>query len=107
MGGGADELHGLDSDPLAVVVDEGKLDQAGGGVEHADVDIGFMEHLANLVADRVVDALHIQLGRQRLLHAVDDGQLGGPLLGLVQQPLRLGELPRVLQRRAHRPRQGL
>ena len=49
----------------------------------------------------VVDALHVELGRERRLHAVDDRELGGALLGLLEQALRLVEEARVLQRDAH------
>ena len=38
-----------------------------------------MECLANLVTHQVDDRAELQLGRQPLLHAVDDGQLGIPL----------------------------
>ena len=60
-----------------------------------------MEDLADLVADGVVDALHVELGGERLLHAVDDRELGGALLALLEQALRLVEEARVLQRDAH------
>ena len=50
--------------------------------------------------------LEVQLGRQALLDAVDDGQLGGALLGLLQQPLGLVEQARVLERHAHAGRHG-
>ena len=51
--------------------------------------------------------LEVELGRQALLDAVDDGQLGRALLGLLQQALRLVEQARVLQRHAHAGRQRL
>ena len=65
------------------------------------------EDLADLVADRVVDALDVQLGGERGLHAVDDRELGGALLALLEQPLRLVEQTRVLQRHAHARRHGV
>ena len=67
----------------------------------ADADVRLIEDLADLVAHRVVDALHVELGGERLLHAVDDGQLRRALLALLEQALRLVEQPRVLERHAH------
>ena len=67
--------------------------QPGGEVEDADVDDLGVEDLLDLVADDVVDRLHLELTRERLLHAVDQRQLGVPLPRLVHQP-------RVLQRHA-------
>ena len=49
----------------------------------------------------IVDALDVELGGERLLHAVDDRELGGALLALLEQALRLVEEARVLQRHAH------
>ena len=51
----------------------------------------------DLVADEVVHRLHVELGGEALLDAVDDRQLGGALVGLGQQSLRLVEQPRVLE----------
>ena len=68
-------------------------DQPGGEVEDADVDDLGVEDLLDLVADDVVDRLHLELARERLLHAVDQRQLGVPLPRLVHQP-------RVLERHA-------
>ena len=45
--------------------------------------------------------LDVELGGEPCLDAVDDGQLGGALLGLLQQALRLVEEARVLERHAH------
>ena len=41
----------------------------------------------DLVADEVVHRLHVELGGEALLDAVDDRQLGRPLVGLGQQAL--------------------
>ena len=60
-----------------------------------------MADLADLVADRVVDALHVELGGERLLDAVDDGELGRALLALLEQALGFVEQPRVFERDAH------
>ena len=59
------------------------------------------KHLAQLVADEVDDGLEVELGGDALLDAVDDRELGGALLGLLQQALRLVEQARVLERDAH------
>ena len=55
----------------------------------------------DLVAHEVVHRLHVELGGEALLDAVDDRQLGGALVGLRQQALRLVEQPRVLEGDAH------
>ena len=54
----------------------------------------------DLVADDVVDRLHLELARERLLHAVDQRQLGVPLPRLVHEP-------RVLERHAEAAGQRL
>ena len=66
-----------------------------------DARCRWREALAQLVADQVDDRLEVELRRQPLLDAVDDRQLGGALLGLLEQALGLVEQARVLQRHAH------
>ena len=34
------------------------------------------EYLPDLIANQIIDRLHIQFGSQPLLHAVDDGKFG-------------------------------
>ena len=94
-------LSGRSVDAFAVLVRIRMVDQVGLWIVDADAHVRVVEDLADLVADRVVDALDVELGRERGLHAVDDRQLGGALLGLLEQPLRLVEEARVLQRDAH------
>ena len=67
----------------------------------ADAHVAGVEHLAQLVADEVDDGLEVELRGHALLDAVDHGELGVALLGLLQQALRLVEEARVLQRHAH------
>ena len=62
------------------------------------------KHLAQLVADEVDDRLEVELRGHALLDAVDDRELGGALLGFLEQALRLVEEARVLQRDAHATR---
>ena len=76
------------------------MSQPGREVEHADVDDLGVEDLLDLVAHDVVDRLHLELARERLLHAVDQRQLGIPLPRLVHQP-------RVLERHAQAAGQRL
>ena len=52
-----------------------------------------------LVADDVVDRLRVELAGDRLLHAVDQRELGVPLPRLVYEP-------RVLERDAETAREG-
>ncbi len=73
----------------------------------ADADVAGLEDLAQLVADQVDDRLEVELGRHPFLDAVDHRQLGGALLGLLQQALRLVEEARVLERDAHARDDGL
>ena len=71
------------------------------------VDVARVEDLGDLVADEVDDRLEVELGREALLDAVDDRELGIALLGLLEQPLRLVEQPRVLECHAHAVRERL
>ena len=77
------------------------MHQVGLRVVPADADLAGLEHLAQLVADQVDDGLEVELRGHALLDAVDHRQLGGALLGFLQQPLRLVEQARVFQRHAH------
>src|SRR5439155_24708116 len=64
------------------------------------------ENLPDLVADRVVDALDVELGRERGLDAVDDRELGVPLFGFLEQVLRFIKQTGVLERRTQRGGDG-
>ena len=75
----------------------GKRDLAAVQVEDADVDDLRVEDLVDLVAHQVVHRLHVELGGEALLDAVDDRQLGRALVGLSEQSLRLVEQARVLE----------
>ena len=92
---------GVDLEPFAFFVSVWVMHHLRFRVVDADAYVCLVEDLADLVADRVVDALDVELGGERLLHAVDDRELGGALLGLLEQALRLVEQPRVFQRDAH------
>ena len=75
--------------------------QVGLRVVDTDAHVRVVEDLADLVADRVVDALDVEFGGERRLHAVDDRELGRALLALLEQPLRLVEEACVFERHAH------
>ena len=76
------------------------MQKPGRLVEHRDRgDLGVEDRL-DPVADGVVDRLLVELARDRLLHAVDQRQLGVPLPRLVHEP-------RVLEGDAQAPRQRL
>ncbi|MEP6943529.1 MAG: hypothetical protein ABI981_11370, partial [Betaproteobacteria bacterium] len=96
----ADRIRG-DVDTLATHGQVGEAPDAGLPVDDADFHVGAAENLADLVADRIVDALHVEFGGERLLHAVDDGELCGALFRFLEQPLRIFEQPGVLQRDTH------
>ena len=57
--------------------------------------------LADLLAHEVDNGLEVELPGQALLDAIDDGQLGVTLLGLLQEAVGLVEEARVLQGDAH------
>ena len=59
------------------------VNQIGLCVVNANTHVSVAKDVPDLVAHRVVDALDIELGRQRSLHAVDNRQLGVALLGLL------------------------
>ena len=92
---------GLDGDPLPAFINIRVVNQIGLRVVDADADVRLIENLADLVADGVVDALHVELGGERLLHAVDDRELGRALLALLEQALRFVEQAGVFERHAH------
>ena len=93
---------GVDRHPLAVLENIRKVDRVRHRVVNANADVSLIEDLANLVADGVIDSLHVEFGRERLLHAIDDRKLGVALLGFLQEALRLVEQAGVLERAAER-----
>src|ERR1700682_4112143 len=88
-------------DPLAVNGQVRVTNQAGLRVHDADAHVRLFEDLADLVAYGIVDALDGNLAGERLLHAVDNGELGRALLALLEQALRFIEQPRVFECHAH------
>ena len=66
-----------------------------------DVHIRIVEDLADLIADRIIDALNVEFGGEGGLHAVDDGEFGVALFGDLEQALGLVEETRILERHAH------
>ena len=82
-----------------------EVDEPGLRVEDADVDDLGVEDLVDLVADEVVHRLHVELGREPVLDAVDDRQFGGALVRLGQEALRLVEQAGVLEGDAHARRE--
>ena len=86
--------------PLAALDQVRVMDEPGRLVDRRDRDDLRVEDVADPVADGVVDRLRVELARDRLLHAVDQRQLGVPLPRLVHQP-------RVLERHAEAARQRL
>src|SRR5439155_22399467 len=94
---------------LAMIQEEGIASQIGFRIKQTDrYHIG-SEYFADLVADQIVDGLHLQFRCQTFLHAVDHRKLGGALLGLLAQPLRFIKEAGVLLRqvRARRRRSFL
>ena len=95
------ERFGRDAVPLSIVERVGEFHDARLRIVDTNAQERVVEHLPDLVADRVVHALQAKLARERLLHAVDDRELRGPLLALLEEALRLVEQPRVLEGHAH------
>ena len=79
--------------PLAALDDVREVHEPRRLVERRDRDDLRVEDLLDPVADGVVDRLRVELARDRVLHAVDQRQLGVPLPRLVHEP-------RVLERHA-------
>src|SRR5205085_7917370 len=71
-----------------------------------DAKVRGRKDLPELIANQVDDRLEVQLRGEALLNGVDNCQLGGALLGFLEQPLRLIEQPRVLQGHTDRQRYG-
>src|SRR5579884_463372 len=90
----------LGPQPLAALYQVRVLDDARLLVDRRDRDDLRVEDVADPVPDRVVDRLRIELARDRVLHAVDQRQLRVSLPRLVHEP-------RVLERHAQTPGQGL
>ena len=84
-----------------MLVDVQVVDRDRPFVVPADADVAGREDLAQLVADERRRSPGSRAPRRALLDAVDDRELGVALLGLLQQPLRLVEQARVLERHAH------
>jgi len=82
------------------------MHESGRFVEPADADVAGGQDVAQLVADQIDDVLEVQLRRDALLDAVDDGELGVALLGFLQQALRLGEEAGIVDRE-HRLRREI
>ena len=78
----------------------GETDNVRLRVVDRDVDHLRVKDVPDLVPDECVHRLHVELLRKTLLDAVDDCQLGGPLVGLGQQPARLVEQASILERYA-------
>ena len=89
----ADKRTRLGLQPVAPFDHVRVVDEPARVVERRDRDDLRIEHVPDPVADRVVDRLRIELARDRVLHAVDQRQLGVPLPRLVHQT-------RVLERHA-------
>ncbi len=72
-------------------------DEACRPIDDPDVDDLGVEDLLDPLADEVVHRLHLDVGGESGLDAVDDRQLGGPLVGLGEQASCLVDEPGVLE----------
>ena len=83
---------------LAAVQIEGDRELVGLRiVQGNERDLG-VEDVADFFADEIEDGLHVELGGQALLHAVDQRELGVALFGFLEQALGLIEEAGILQR---------
>src|SRR5258706_3650055 len=76
------ERHGFGMEALSlfkVVRNVCQLDEV---IEGGDQDGLGIEYLADLITYQIVDGLHIQLGRQRPLYVVNEGEFSIPLASL-------------------------
>jgi hypothetical protein len=81
----ADQLHRLGGKLLSSLDRVDETQQACRLVVNRNVDGLRVEDISDLVADCVVDRLLVELARDRLLHAVDQRQLGVPLSRLLDR----------------------
>src|SRR5262249_22800041 len=81
--------------------DVGKQDFVGGLVVQPNRDNLRVEDFLNFVADEVVNPLHVHLGDEAFLDAVDDGEFRIALLGFLEQALSFVEKPRIFERDTH------
>ena len=101
-----DPLRG-DAQALAMLHLVEVVQRAGSVVVPADAQVLRAQHLADLLAHQLDDAVKVELAGDALLDAVDDGQLGIALLGFFQQTLGFVEAQRALQRHGHGRADGL
>jgi hypothetical protein len=71
----------------------------------ANIDGLRIEDLLDLVAHQVVHRLHVEPGSESFLDAVDDRQLSRAFVRFLEQPLRLIEQSRTLERHAQTARE--
>jgi len=75
---------GIQRQAFPVFVPIGIVDQIRHGIIDANTHIAVVKNLADLVADRIVDALNVQFRGECGLNTVDDRQLGVALLGFLE-----------------------
>src|SRR5207247_3530382 len=81
-----DDLHVVLREPDASFDRVGEADLPARSIDYADVDDLCVEDLLDPIADQVVHRLHLEVLREAALHVVDEGELGVPLPGLLEQP---------------------
>ena len=81
-----DDLHVVLREPDASFDRVGEADLPARAIDYADVDDLCVEDLLDPIADQVVHRLHLEVLREAALHVVDEGELGVPLPGLLEQP---------------------
>ena len=96
----------FDENSFSVFIDVREMNQIIFGVKDADTDIFVREDLADLIADRIVDALNVEFGGEGGLHTVDDGEFRIALFGDLEQALGFIEETRVLERGSQRGGDG-
>src|SRR5438105_15882045 len=60
-----------------------------------------IEHITDLVANKVIDRLDVKLGGESFLYAVNDAQLSRALFRFLKQAIGLIKQPCIFQRYTH------
>ncbi len=96
------ERVGIAIKPLSLFDAEVQNGQLLFRVVRVDRDHLRIEHLTDFLSHEIVNSLHVEPGRQPLLHAVDDGKFGIALLCFFQKVLGFVEETGIFQRHTHR-----
>src|SRR5690606_28348142 len=95
----------LAKNPFALLDVVAMMFEAGGVVNGGDDENLRVKEVTDAIPHQVIDALHLELGDEPLLHAVDHGQLRVALVGLLEQASRFVEQAGVFEGHAQAVRE--